>query len=67
MMIGGYGRIFLLPFMALPLTRRTLSAATHAYLECPENPQWRRLERASGGIYTIFGILYAIAIYSAMR
>ena len=67
MMIGGYGRIFLLPFMALPLTRRTLSAATRAYLECPENPQWRRLERASGGIYTIFGILYAIAIYSAMR
>jgi 1,4-dihydroxy-2-naphthoate octaprenyltransferase len=67
MMIGGYGRIFLLPFMALPLTRRTLSAATRAYLECPGNPQWRRLERASGGIYAVFGILYAIAVCSAMR
>lgn len=67
MMIAGYGRIFLLPFMALPLTRRTLTAATRTYLERPENPQWRRLERASGGIYTVFGILYAIAVYSAMR
>ena len=67
MMIGRYGTMFLLPFMVLPLTRRTLTAATRTYLECPDNPQWRRLERASGGIYTIFGILYAIAIYSCMR
>ena len=67
MMMGHHGRMFLLPFMALPLTRRTLTAATRTYLNCPENPQWRKLERASGGIYTVFGILYAIAIYSAMR
>ena len=67
MMIGRYGTMFLLPFMVLPLTRRTLTAATRTYLECPDNPQWRRLERASGGIYTVFGILYAIAIYSCMR
>ena len=67
MMIGRYGTMFLLPFMALPLTRRTLTAATRTYLDSPENPQWRRLERASGGIYTVFGILYAIAIYSCMR
>jgi 1,4-dihydroxy-2-naphthoate octaprenyltransferase len=67
MMIGHHGTMFLLPFMALPLTRRTLTAATRTYFECPENPQWRRLERASGGIYTIFGILYAIAIYSCLR
>ena len=67
MMIGHHGTMFLLPFMALPLTRRTLTAATRTYFECPENPQWRRLERASGGIYTVFGILYAIAIYSCMR
>lgn len=67
MMIARYGRMLLLPFMALPLTRRTLTAATRTYLEHPENPQWRKLERASGGIYTIFGILYAIAVYSAMR
>ena len=67
MMMGRYGTIFLLPFMALPLTRRTLTAATHTYLECPENPQWRRLERASGGIYTVFGVLYAIALYAGLR
>ena len=67
MMIGRHGRIFLLPFMALPLTRRTLSAATRTYLECPENPKWIKLERASGGIYAVFGALYAIAIYAAVR
>jgi 1,4-dihydroxy-2-naphthoate octaprenyltransferase len=66
-LINAYGRIFLLPFMALPLTRRTLTAATRTYLERPDNPPWRKLERASGGIYTIFGILYAVAIYCALR
>jgi 1,4-dihydroxy-2-naphthoate octaprenyltransferase len=66
-MIGGYGRMFLLPFMALPLTRRTLTRATRMYLENPKNPQWRNLERDSGGIYTVFGILYAVAVYSALR
>jgi 1,4-dihydroxy-2-naphthoate octaprenyltransferase len=65
-LIGSHGRMFLLPFMALPLTRRTLTAATRKYLECPENPQWRNLERASGAIHTAFGILYAIAIYASM-
>ena len=67
MLIAQYGRIFLLPFMALPLTRRTLATATCTYLECPETPKWIRLERASGGIYTVFGTLYAIAIYAGMR
>ena len=67
MMMGQHGRMFLLPFMALPLTRRTLTAATRTYLDNPKDPQWRKLERASGGIYTVFGILYAIAIYSTMR
>ena len=66
-MIGQCGRMFLIPFMAFPLTRRTLAAATRTYLECPENPKWIKLERASGGIYTVFGALYAIAIYAAMR
>lgn len=66
MLIGSFGRIFLLPFMALPLTRRTLIAATRKYLECPENPRWRNLERASGAIHTAFGILYAIAIYASV-
>ena len=59
---GACGRMFLLPFMAMPLTRRTLTAATRTYLADPGNPQWRGLERASGAIHTVFGILYAIAI-----
>ena len=62
MMISRCGRLFLLPFMALPLTRRTLTAATRTYLDNPENPAWRRLERASGGIHLIFGVLYALSL-----
>ena len=62
MMIGRFGRFFLLPFMTLPLTRRTLTAATRTYLDNPVNPPWRRLERSSGGIHLIFGVLYAIAL-----
>ena len=63
LMIGRYGRFFLLPFMALPLTRRTITAATRTYLDCPENPPWRKLERASGGIHFIFGALYALTLF----
>ena len=62
LLIARYGRLFLLPFMALPLTRRTLAAATRTYLDCPANPSWRRLERASGGIHLVFGALYAVAL-----
>ena len=57
-----YGRLMILPFMAMPLTRRTLAAATRTYLENPDAPPWRKLERASGGIHFVFGVLYAIAL-----
>ena len=67
MMAARYDRMFLLPFMAFPLTRRTLAFATRTYLECPETPKWIGLERASGGTYTVFGALYAIAIYAVMQ
>jgi len=63
-MIPSRGRFLLLPFMALPLTRRTLAAASRTYMEQPGNPPWRGLERASGGIHFIFGILYAMALYA---
>jgi 1,4-dihydroxy-2-naphthoate octaprenyltransferase len=62
MLIARYGRMMLLPFLALPLTRRTLAAATRTWIEAPDSPPWRRLERASGAIHLIFGILYAIAL-----
>ena len=64
LLLAQHGRIFLLPFMALPLTRRTLTAATRTYLENPSNPPWRKLERASGGLHLIFGALYALALWA---
>jgi len=53
---------FLLPFLVLPLTARTLWKATAVYRSAPRNPPWRGLERASGGIHCLFGILYAAAL-----
>ena len=53
---------FLLPCLALPLTVRTLRRATAVYRSAPENPPWRGLERASGGIHCVFGVLYASAL-----
>ena len=51
-----------LPYFALPLTVRTLWKATAVYRSNPANPPWRGLERASGGIHFLFGVLYAAAI-----
>ncbi len=52
---------FLLPFLCLPLTVRTLRTAGRVYRACPENPPWRGLERASGKILFVFGTLYALS------
>ena len=55
-----------LPFLVLPLTVRTLRAATAVFLAADGgNPPWRGLERASGGIHLVFGALYAVAIACA--
>ena len=54
--------LWLIPFAALPLTVRTLRTARRVYASCPENPPWRGLERASGGIHFVFGLLYALAL-----
>ena len=53
---------WLIPLLVLPLTVLTLTKATRTYRAAPANPPWRRLERASGGIHCLFGILYAIAL-----
>lgn len=53
----------LLPFLAFPLTRRTLASASAVYAESPGNPPWRGLERASGKIHLVFGTLYALALF----
>ena len=52
---------FLLPYLVLPLSARTLWKATSVYRAAPDNPPWRGLERASGGIHFLFGVLYAAA------
>ncbi|MGN0853073.1 MAG: prenyltransferase [Kiritimatiellia bacterium] len=51
---------FLLPFLCLPLTVRTLRAASRTYGTCPDNPPWRGLERGSGGVLLVFGVLYSL-------
>ena len=56
---------WLLPLAAIPLTVKTLSCAIRVYRSNPTHPPWRGLERASGGIHCIFGILYALAIFLA--
>jgi len=54
---------YLLPLLALPLTVKTLRVATRTYRENPASPKWRGLERGSGGIHLVFGVLYALAFY----
>ena len=51
----------LLPFLVLPLSLRTLRKAALTYAQSPDNPPWRKLERASGRIHLLFGALYALA------
>ena len=57
----------LLPFLTLPLTSRTLLSASRTYRKDKTHPPWLGLERASGGIHAIFGILYATALLLAHR
>ena len=53
---------WLIPLLVLPLTIRTLAKAVSVYRADPADPPWRGLERASGGIHCLFGILYALSI-----
>lgn len=55
------GCVFLLPFLGFPLSLRTVRVAVRVYRSTPENPPWRGLERASGGILFVFGILSSAA------
>ena len=56
------GVIMLLPLLSLPITVRTLFVATRTYRANPLSPPWRGLERMSGGIHFVFGLLYATAL-----
>lgn len=54
---------WLIPLLALPLAARTVAKAVRVYRAAPANPPWRGLERASGGIHCLFGMLYALALF----
>ena len=55
-----------LPFLALPLTVKTLKSAAADYRKNPENPYWFGYERASGKIHFIFGFLYSLSMATLM-
>ena len=59
---GSFQRWLLLPLLCLPLSVRTIRTAVRVYRERPEAPSWRGLERASGLVHLIFGLLYAAAL-----
>lgn len=56
----------LLPLLALPLSVRTVRMATSVYREDSECPKWRGLERASGLVHLVFGVLYAAAWFAVV-
>lgn len=54
----------LLPFIALPLTLSAVKSADDAYKVNPESPAWFGLERKSGLVHLVFGMLWAISVAS---
>ncbi len=54
----------LLPFLALPLTLSAVRSADRAYMADPSCPVWFGLERRSGAVHLVFGILWAISVAS---
>lgn len=61
------GWFFLPTFLALPLSVRTMREAARTYRENPESPKWRGLERASGRVHLVFGVMYAAAWFMAFN
>ena len=59
--VADSARCLLLPLLALPLSIRTMVIATRVYRSNPANPPWRRLERDSGSVLLLYGILYALS------
>lgn len=55
-----------LPFLVLPLTARLLVHAVRDYRANPSAPAWRDLEKGSGGVHFLFGVLYALALPLAL-
>ena len=59
----GYASLMqLLPFLAWPLTSAAIASAKRAYEASPEHPMWFGLERKSGAVHLVFGILWSISV-----
>ncbi len=52
----------MLPFLVLPLTIRLLRIALRDWRTSPESPSWIDLEKGSGSIHFLFGLLYSISL-----
>ena len=59
----GKAGLCLLPLLAYPLSARTMRRAIKVYRENPESPAWRGLERDTGLVHLVFGVLYAAAVF----
>ena len=57
------GAWLLLPCLALPLSVRTMRRAVGVYRENPASPAWCGLERGTGLVHLVFGVLYAAALF----
>ena len=51
----------LLPLLAMPLSIGTMRDAVREYRNDPQRPAWLALERDSGRVHLVFGLLYALS------
>jgi hypothetical protein len=56
-------RWLLLPLVAAPLSAFAAAKARIVYGDCPENPKWRGLERITGAVLLVFGVLYSLSLF----
>ena len=59
----GKAGLCLLPLLAYPLSARTMRRAVKVYRDNPASPAWRGLERDTGLVHLVFGVLYAAAVF----
>ena len=43
--------------------RSPAAKARIVYGDCPENPKWRGLERITGAVLLVFGVLYSLSLF----
>lgn len=60
---GAFRSTPLLPLVAAPLSAFAAAKARIVYGDCPENPKWRGLERITGAVLLVFGVLYSLSLF----